>query len=76
MALNITYTIECHCGEDAKTTVTHIDLNPGEPIVIDAELTLGQQDFECDDCGCVTGTGDLYTEIGRKGTGCDGEDDD
>jgi hypothetical protein len=75
MALNITHTIECHCGADAEMTTMHLDLNPGDRIVIDAELSLGQADFTCPDCGCVTGTGDLYTEIGSKGAECDGDED-
>ncbi len=76
MALSITHTIECHCGADAETTTMHLDLNLGDRIVIDAELSLGQADFTCSDCGCVTGTGDIYTEISSKGSGCDGGDED
>lgn len=72
MALNITYTIECHCGADAETTTTYLDLNEGERIVVDAELALGQRDFQCPECGCVTGTGDLYAEVGATGPDCDG----
>ena len=72
MALNITYTIECHCGADAETTTTYLDLNEGERIVIDAEMALGQRDFLCPECGCVTGTGDLYTEVGETGLACEG----
>ncbi len=73
MGLNITYTVECHCGSDAKTTTTYLDLNAGEPIVVDAEMALGQADFECDGCGCVLGTGDLYVEVGSRGNDCDGQ---
>lgn len=80
MALNITYTIECHCGADAETTTTHLDLNPGDRIVVDAEMALGQRDFECPECGCVTGTGDIHTEVARPGDDCevypDDDDDD
>jgi hypothetical protein len=71
MALNITYTVECHCGEDAESTTTYLDPNPGDRIVVDAELWLGQRDFECHGCGCVLGTGDLHTEIGHHGDGCE-----
>lgn len=74
--LTITYTIECHCGAAAKSTTTHLDLSPGEPLVINAELTIGQTDFWCDDCGCVTGTGDIDTEIAQRGPNCEGDDDD
>ena len=70
MTLNITFTIECHCGEDAKTTTTYLDLNPGDPIVIDAEMAIGQCDFECSACGCVLGTGDLYHEVEQSGDDC------
>lgn len=71
MALNITFTIECHCGEDAKTTTTYLDLNRGEPIVIDAELALGQRDFQCHGCGCVLGTGDLEHEVAEAADDCE-----
>lgn len=74
MALNITYTIECHCGADAESTTSYLDLDRGKPIVVDAELALGQRDFECPECGCVTGTGDIYTEVARTGTDCAGDD--
>lgn len=74
MALNITYTVECHCGADAKSTSTYLDLEPGQPIVVDAELALGQRDFQCDGCGCVLGTGDLHIEVGEQSEGCDGSD--
>lgn len=76
MALNITYTVECHCGADAETTTTYLDMNPGDRIVVDAEMALGQTDFNCGGCGCVLGTGDLDTEIGHRGEGCDETDDD
>lgn len=75
MALNITYTIECHCGADAKTTTTYLDLNPGDPIVIDAEMALGQRDFECSVCECVIGTGDIESEVWTVGEDCDGAGD-
>jgi hypothetical protein len=71
--LNITFTIECHCGEDAESTIAYLDLSPDQPIRIDAEMALGQQDFHCQHCGCVTGTGDLYTEVGSAGVDCDGD---
>ena len=74
MALNITYTVECHCGADAKTTTTYLDLGPGQPIVIDAELALGQRDFECEECGCVLGTGDLDVEVAHKSDECECEE--
>jgi hypothetical protein len=73
MALNITYTVECHCGADAESTTTHLDLNPGDRIVIDAEMALGQRDFECTKCGCTLGTGDLHIEVADQSTSCDGE---
>jgi len=73
MALNITFTIECHCGEDAETTTTYIDLNPGQPIRIDAEMALNQRDFECHHCGCITGTGDVYAEVAKTGADCEPE---
>lgn len=76
MAMKITYTIECHCGADAESSTLHLDLKHGEPIVVDAELVLCQRDFECPKCGCITGTGDLYTEIGRTGPDCDGDEEE
>jgi hypothetical protein len=73
MALNITYTVECHCGADAESTTTYLDLNPGDRIVIDAEMALGQTDFQCGKCGCTLGTGDLHIEVADHASGCDGE---
>lgn len=71
MALNVTFTIECHCGEEAaSSTTTYLDLNPGKPVVIDADLALGQRDFKCEACGCVLGTGDLEYEIAEHGDEC------
>lgn len=74
MALNITFTIECHCGADAATATTYLDLQSGKPIVIDAELALTQRDFECPKCGCITGTGGISTEVSRTGADCAGDD--
>lgn len=71
MALNITYTVECHCGADAESTSTYLDINPGDRIFVDAELSLGQRDFECRECGCVLGTGDLETEVAERGSNCE-----
>ena len=71
MALNVTFTLECHCGEDAKMTTTYLGLNPGDPVVIDVELSAGQSEFSCAACGCVLGTGDLYHEVVDPGDGCE-----
>lgn len=73
--LNITFTIECHCGERATTTTTFMDLDAGKRIVVDAEMALGQTDFHCSSCGCVLGTGDLEYEVAERGEDCDGDSD-
>lgn len=74
MATTIIYTLECHCGADATATVLNLDNpQPDGTIRIDVELAIGQQDFKCESCGCVLGTGDIDYVIGEAGDDCDGE---
>ncbi len=57
----ITFTVTCHCGEDAKQRVTFTNIGATDPIVIDVDLSLGQSSFYCDHCGCTYYTGDFET---------------
>lgn len=62
--IRIVYELECHCGETMRTAT--LDLSNPQPdgsLVIDLEMAAGGQDFECDECGCFTGTGDLDLHV-------------
>ncbi len=76
--MNVTYTVDCHCGSAARMTVMHLGMDPSD-LVIDVEMTIGQASFECPDCGCETYTGDIetYSEDEEScGSDEDAEDDD
>ena len=75
MAIEITYKVECHCGGDATTTVLDLTQRDGEPLVIDVELSIGQTDFLCENCGCVMGTGDLDVQASSEDCALDDEDE-
>lgn len=81
MAIEIVYEVDCHCGGTATSTTLAL----GQPeedgrVHIDVDLSIGQTEFECDDCGCTYYTGDIDVasddEDDCAGPDVDAEDDE
>ena len=76
MAVTIVYKVECHCGGDATATVLDLDNPVDGRITIDVGVAVARTVYECERCGCVTGTGDIDTETVERGGDCGRDDDD
>jgi hypothetical protein len=60
--VRVRYELECHCGGKMHRDVGHTD--PDTAVVtIDLEMAVQQQEFYCDECECITYTGDLDTVV-------------
>ena len=58
--IQITYVVDCHCGEQAQMSILHTDQPEDDGrIVHDFQMIAEQCTLYCEACQCVTYTGDL-----------------
>lgn len=72
----IVYETDCHCGGTATSTTLALDQpDVHGQVHIDVDMSIGQTDLTCHDCGCSYATGDIEW-LNDAEDSCPGSDDE